>query len=307
MKALVAGLLATRIADIMAEEESLWLATARFDDRPHDIAALEAAGLLVTREGSLGFSHQTVFDYVLSRSFARVNGSLSNYVLERQVSLFLRPKLWAVLTYLRVVNTNAYHAEFEAIWSAPDLRRHLRLLLIEFLGQQTQPTDREALLMERALGLPNDRWPAFRGLSGSPGWFKRFARTFVAECMSDSDEAAAHMVEVLSRAWGFGSRRRNATRARTLGAPPPTRRKKLDGSPEMPRRWTDDSLALACTIVKRTEIAPIVIDHSSCNNRRRAARSCVTSGSRAAGSRTCRRASEWGRVGNRSSARVRKC
>ena len=254
------GLLATRIAETMADEESLWLATARFDDRSRDIEALEAAGLLVTRGGSLGFSHQTVFDYVLSRNFARVNGSLSNYVLKRQVSLFLRPKLWAGLTYLRAVDTNAYHAELEAIWSAPDLRRHLRLLLIEFLGQQTHPTDREALLMEHALGLPNDRWPAFRALSGSPGWFKRFARTFVAECMSDSDEAAAHMVEVLSRAWGFAPD--DVTQlVQERWVPHRQHDEKSWMVLQNAARWTDDSLALACAIVKRTEIAPIIIDH----------------------------------------------
>ena len=254
------GLLATKIADKMANEESLWLAAARFDQQSDDIAALQAIGVLAIQEGSIGFSHQTVFEYALSRSFARDNGRLSNYVLERQVSLFLRPKLWAGLNYLRAVEINAYHIELDAIWSAVDLRRHLRLLLIDFLGHQTQPTDREALLMEHALGLPKDRWPAYRALSGSPGWFERFGHTFVAESMSDDDEAADQMTEVLSRAWGFAPD--DVTRLiQERWAPHRRHDERSWRVLQNASRWTDDTLAVACTIVKRTEIAPIAIDH----------------------------------------------
>lgn len=195
------GRLATDIANRMAEEESLWLACPRFDDSIRDVNTLVAAGILTLLDGSLGFSHQTLFDYALARSFARETGRLSAYVLERQTSLFLRPKLWAGLSYLRGVDQAAYHTELEAIWTAPDLRRHLRVLLIDFLGQEQDPTDREALLMEQALRQPNQRWPAFRAVSGSAGWFRRLARTFIAPAMSESEDAAGRVSEVLVRAW----------------------------------------------------------------------------------------------------------
>ena len=54
---------------------------------------------------SIRFTHQTLFDYALARSFARQRGRLSKYVLERRNSLFIRPKLWAALTYLRAVES----------------------------------------------------------------------------------------------------------------------------------------------------------------------------------------------------------
>jgi len=65
------GRLATTIAELMADEESLWLARARFDDRIEDVGVLEAAGVLTTLGGSLGFTHQTLFEYALARGFAR--------------------------------------------------------------------------------------------------------------------------------------------------------------------------------------------------------------------------------------------
>ena len=254
------GQLASEIADKMASEESLWLARARFDDSADDIGALEAAGVLTTSKGSLGFKHQTLFEYALARSFARQKGRLTGYVLERQTSLFFRSKLWAGLSYLRSVDINAYHSEVEAIWTAPALRKHLRLLLIDFLGHKTKPTDREALLLEQALQLPEQRWPAYRALAGSPGWFERFRYSFIANCMDESDEAANAMVNVLARAWPFAEDTvLELVKERWL----PDRNHDsrswmvIYSAP----RWSDAALEVARTIVGRSDIAQHFIDY----------------------------------------------
>ena len=254
------GQLAGEIADQMASEESLWLARARFDDSADDIGALEAAGVLTTSKGSLGFKHQTLFEYALARRFARQRGRLTGYILERQTSLFFRSKLWAGLSYLRNVDINAYHSELEAIWIAPDLRKHLRLLLIDFLGHEKDPTDREALLLAQALQLPEQRWPAYRALAGSPGWFERFRYSFIANCMDESDEAASAMVDVLARAWPFAEdtvldlvkerwvpdRNHDSRSWMVIYSAP---------------RWSDAVLEVACTIVGRSDIAQHFIDY----------------------------------------------
>ena len=87
--------LASSIADTMAEEESLWLVRSRFEHVNDDIEALIGAGILTlnTSGVSIGFAHQTVFDYALARGFSQETGRLSSYVLGRQPSLFLRPAL----------------------------------------------------------------------------------------------------------------------------------------------------------------------------------------------------------------------
>lgn len=254
------GQLADKIADQMASEESLWLARARFDDNTDDIDALEAAGVLTTSKGSLGFKHQTLFEYALARSFARQRGRLTGYVLERQTSLFFRSKLWAGLSYLRNADINAYHTELETIWTAPNLRKHLRLLLIDFLGQEKSPTDREALLLAQALQLPDQRWPAYRALSGSPGWFERFRDSFIANSMDESDEAASAMVDVLARAWPFAE---GAVLDLVKKHWVPDRNH--DARSWMviygASSWSDAVLEVACTIVGRSDIAQHFIDY----------------------------------------------
>jgi len=252
--------LASKIADQMASEESLWLARARYDENGEEIDALEAAGVLTTSKGSLGFKHQTLFEYALARSFARQTGRLTGYVLQRQTSLFFRSKLWAGLSYLRNADINAYHSELRGIWNAPDLRKHLRFLLIDFLGQEKSPTDREALLLAEALQLPEQRWAAYRALAGSPGWFERFRYSFIADCMDESDEAASAMVDVLARAWPFAEDavldlvkerwvpdRNHDTRSWMV----------IYSAP----RWSDPTLEVARIIVGRSEIAQHFIDY----------------------------------------------
>ena len=254
------SLLATEIANLMADEESLWLATARFDENTRDIDALESAGILTRMDGRLGFTHQTLFDYALARNFARKSGRLSGYVLERQESLFLRPKLWAALTYLRDAERNTYHRELEAIWNAPNLRRHLRYLLIEFIGQQAEPTEREEVLMVEALRSSPQKARAYRALSGSSGWFEHFHRTFIADAMSEDDENASQMIDVLARAWSFAPLNVEQL-LRDRWAPYPEHDTRTWWVLQNAPHWTDEVLAIACSIVQRTDIGPFQIDH----------------------------------------------
>lgn len=180
--------IAYKIANIMANEESLWLASSRFEEETESIKSLTAAGIITKySEGSIGFSHQTIFEYALARHFAQDKGRLSSYVLERQDSLFIRPKLWSALNYLRSREPTSYHAALQAIWTAKNLRKHLRFLLIDFMGQQHNPTDQEEILMAQALINEDQQLPALRAISGSPGWLNRFAEGYISSAMTDSE------------------------------------------------------------------------------------------------------------------------
>ena len=196
--------LVTDIADQMAEKEVLWLPAARFDQHSEDITYLVRAGLLsdLGQAGSkIGFSHQTMFEHALARSFTRTEGRLSEFVIARQTSLFVRPKLWSALTYLREVDPAAYDAEIGTLFHTQDLRLHLRTLLVEFLGQQTVPNSAETNLFDEALA-SNRRPAAFMAMAGSPGWFERYRHTELPRAMNDDKEAALAL-GVLNLAWPF--------------------------------------------------------------------------------------------------------
>ena len=252
--------LASDIAEAMAEQESLWLAASRFSDRAAELQALVAAGILTTLDSSVGFSHQTLFEFTLARSFARESGRLSGFVVERQGSLFLRPKLWAGLTYLRGADRDLYHQELEAIWRTEGLRAHLRVLLIDLLGSQPDPTDREALLMEAALTGVASRLRAFKALSGSAGWFDRFADSYIATAMRGEERLASAQIEVLSRAQSAAPEK-VANLIRENWLPDPVNDLRTWSVIHWSAPWTEDILAIALTVVGRADLASGVVDN----------------------------------------------
>lgn len=195
--------LATDLASQMAEDEVLWLAASRFDDRLGTLYRLEALGFVVRSESglSVAFSHQTVFEYVLARTFVRNAGLLSNYVLERQDSLFVRPKVWAAFNYLRGAEPRSYDREFLAIWRTSDLRHHLRLLLIEFLGQVGQPLDFEMTCMAEVLADPELRIFGLKAIADSAGWFSIFASSAIRDAMAGSEAELAQAWRILALNW----------------------------------------------------------------------------------------------------------
>ena len=253
------GQLASSIADLMAERETLWLATARFDDQVAYLEALIRNGVLARGDGeSIGFTHQTLFEHALARGFAQQEGRLSSFVLGRVSSLFVRPKLWTALTYLRGVEPATYEQELQTIWAAPNLRLHLRHLLIEFLGQQAAPSNAEALLMEWTLKSA-DRRVALQVMAGSPGWFERFASSYIGEAMAHP-ETSGVAAGIVAQAWKFSPARvASLIRERWLPneADDGLTWNVLQDCP----KWDDDITAIAITVLNRTDVAPMMVDH----------------------------------------------
>jgi hypothetical protein len=201
--------LAIEVANAMAEEESLWLARSRYDSEAKELRDLERLEILKPSVDTLsvGFTHQTLYDFVFARSFVRAKGRLSAYVAGREASLFIRPKLWVALNYLRNVEIPIYEAELTAIWESERLRSHLKLLLIEFMGQQMEPTAVERQLMRIVLESGIDRPAALRAIAGSPGWFDVVAGSAIATAMRESEQTAWLVTNVLQQAWGFAPER----------------------------------------------------------------------------------------------------
>lgn len=250
----------TDVAETMASEEALWLAAARFDADKVFVDQLVAAGVLRQSEGRVGFTHQTVFEHVLARRFAQGKRALSKFVLERQESLFVRPKLLAGLNYLRDVELSRYHDEIEAVWSAATLRQHVRMLLVDYLGSQDQPTDREEAVVGQALNRPGLRWHAFHAVGSGKGWFARLAAGFVAPAMLVQGESAERMVGVLIAAWET-DRQRVVALIREAWADDPSFDVQTWGVLSRVWNWPEDALEAACKVVQRAEIGTLDVNY----------------------------------------------
>jgi len=253
--------LAGRIAEDMAERETLWLASSRYDDEIQDLQVLLAEKILTTptgSPGSVGFSHQTIFEFALSRAFAQQEGRLSSYVRERTLSLFVRPKLWAALTYLRSVEPAGYEAELRAIWSLPNLRLHLRHLVIEFLGQQAAPLQSEMDILQDALG-GDGRRTALQAIVGSVGWFQYYKNTEIPRSMEKEGEANV-AAAILLRANEFAT-----SDVMALVQKHWLPKEQFDfyvwNVLQEAGSWSDDHVQAASTVINRTEIGAFSFDN----------------------------------------------
>lgn len=256
--------LASDLAGQMAEEEVLWLAASRFDDRLNSLKRLEALGFIVRSENNLSvaFSHQTVFDYVLARTFVRNAGLLSTYVLERQDSLFVRAKVWSALNYLREAEVKSYEREILAIWKTKDLRRHLRLLLIEFLGQVSHPLEFEKTCMAEVLNSDELRLFGLKAIGGSSGWFAHFASTAIRDAMSRTDAEAGQALRILASNWKADSERViRLIKERWL--PHPERDSYSWMAIHECPIWTDEVEEIACVVLKRSPISIWQVEHTA--------------------------------------------
>ena len=193
------------IATIMAEREELWLPVVQFQDHMSILRKLEAVGILTFDEigQRVGFSHQTLFEYARARAFVRMEGSLYNYVLQRQNGMFVRPQLWNALNYLRSADQASYKREVSALLRNDELRLHIRILIIEFLSQLNSPQEFEANWLLPYLEQPEFRHRILSCMSGSKGWFDIIADTLLPSYMTQPSDQAISVVALLQNALVF--------------------------------------------------------------------------------------------------------
>jgi nucleoside phosphorylase len=254
--------LASDVAAKMAEEEVLWLAASRFDERLASLKRLEALGFIVRSENtlSIAFSHQTVFDYVLARTFVRDANLLSKYVLERQDSLFVRAKVWSALNYLRVAEFQSYEHAFLAIWGEVNLRSHLRLLLIEFLGQVVNPGDFEKMRMAEVLESSELRVFGLKAIAGGTEWFSHFSSSAIRKAMAGSETEAGQAARLLALNWRADSQLVSKL-LRECWLPQSERDSNTWFVVQECPTWTSDVESMAAVVLKRTPIAIWHVEH----------------------------------------------
>lgn len=251
---------AYEVAGAMAESEELWVARARFERRGDAIERLLAAGLLRTTPNAkgIGFRHQTMFEFVRARDFARGHASLADWVLSRQEAVqVVRPVLWKALPYLRDADPGRYVREVARLWNAEALRPHLRWILITFLGGLHDPRNEEARwllsLFDRE-DRANLRRKALMAMTGSPGWLGRL-RSRLPALMSGPPAISRPTSVLLARALSFDA----ATVFDLINrhwAGRPERRPELDNVLWDVQSWDADWTRLAAALLADPETPP---------------------------------------------------
>ena len=249
------------MAERMADRETLWLPLAQFEEREGLVTALEAEDLLMLSENgrSVSFRHQTLFEHARARAFARGQGSLATHVLERQDGLFVRPLAWSTLHYLRGADEATYRREMEKLWRAP-VRKHLRHLLIDFLGQVSTPppSQTEQVWLLGYLQQAEYRNKVLAAIRGNPAWFDVLADVHLRAVMRLPANEAWPMAGILGAAWNT---RRGTCLAllRQEWLPDPTKDRLSWSALEQQTEWDGDALDFGTTILRRSDVSPVTV------------------------------------------------
>jgi energy-coupling factor transporter ATP-binding protein EcfA2 len=238
------------VVDQMEQREQLMIPSLCLDSHARQRSYLISCGFLIQSGSRLGFRHQTYYEHALVRGFARDPQRLLRTIRERQHQLRARPQIWHGLNYLREVDDSSYDGVLNALWSDVELRPHLRMMLLEFVGQQSAPRAAEQECL--AAALDNPRWftRAMTALVGNPAWFDWLCIERLPRTMQGEGRAQPSATAILAAALPFAQSQVLAL-VRTHWLP----RTELDSWSwrlmERVKQWDEQSVELVQTLVER--------------------------------------------------------
>jgi nucleoside phosphorylase len=186
----------------LVDTESIWAPITAVDVEDGIVSKLCSSGLLERENNQLRFSHQTIQEYAVARLFAEANVALSDFVLKHQDTIFQRPTIWAVLTFLRDNNNPKYASELGAILKEQP-RPHVKFLLVDFICRQRDPTENEIDIIGKWLGEDELRLKILSAINGNRAWFEALKTTHLPSIMSEPTTEQWPLQSVLIDAWEF--------------------------------------------------------------------------------------------------------
>jgi len=115
-----------------------------------------------------------VFDYVFARRFCELGGPLLGFLRSAEQDLFHRSQVRQILTYRRDNDIDAYLDDLRDCLSAPDVRFHIKKLIIGVVGQVADPRPEEWAILQDSPSEPVGRLaaPVRNALWSSSPWFR---------------------------------------------------------------------------------------------------------------------------------------
>ena len=160
---------ADRLCDELSEREKLEVPSNVLKGKVRDILASE--GIVFVQDRKVRFFHESFFDYAFARAFVRSNKDLVQWLLSSEQHLFRRSQVRQVLEFLRGHESDGprYRRTLTGVLDHPDIRFHIKKLVIDWLRALPNPTSGEWHIVE---GLEDELGEHTWGvISNSVPWF----------------------------------------------------------------------------------------------------------------------------------------
>lgn len=191
------------LASTMSDRQRLFVGESVLDEFRLVIKAMVSEHVLVQQDRQYAFFHESFFDYVFARRFAAQRRKLILFLLESEQHLFRRAQVRQILLHERESDKDCYLDDLQALLTSPDVRFHLKQIVLALLMEFTDPTEEEwavlvPLLESTAEPCSQEIW---RKLQYSPSWFRILDSLGVIErwLASRDDERIKHTVFLLAQ------------------------------------------------------------------------------------------------------------
>lgn len=119
------------------------------DEFKEEMNLLLSNGIFKQENYKISFFHQTFYDYVFARDFAKKGISLFEYILTTSQDLSIREQFKQIIQFLRGTDEEKYLLELANILYSYRVRFHIKLLLISYLGSLEHPTAEEFSFIQK--------------------------------------------------------------------------------------------------------------------------------------------------------------
>jgi hypothetical protein len=189
----------------MSENEALTVTRAALDRFPvEEVAALESEHVLTGDESGLAFFHESYFDYLFARAFVESGRDIHAFLASTGQFLFRRAQTRQVLEYLAATDHPLFRDAFARLLASPDIRSHLKHVVVSLLRQLT-PDSEDWAAIEDIAWTDETIGPHLIALLSDPGWFDAADRLGRWEAWLDDTgrvDSAAHQLVFAARKRG---------------------------------------------------------------------------------------------------------
>ena len=139
------------LCDALSERESTSTPDYSLDAHREALEAMVSEGVVSIHGTSVGFFHESFFDYAFARTFLGADKDLVDWLVQDEQPLFRRSQVRQVLAFLRGregPKSRHYRHTVERLLRNDRVRFHIKKLVLDWLGDVSDPSQDEWLLLE---------------------------------------------------------------------------------------------------------------------------------------------------------------
>ena len=160
------------MAEWMSDKQELSCPDSVLDDFDGSKDWLSSEGLIVVEQYQLAFFHESFFDFIFARTFARSGGDITDFLTSTEQHLFRRTQVRQILSSMRDIDRPRYLEALATVLTHPKIRLHVKHAVAQWLASLDNATLEELQVIQR-LDDDGEEFPILmrKALFVSESWF----------------------------------------------------------------------------------------------------------------------------------------